>query len=184
MRRAVEYGLAKPVSGEMKAGDWQPGMGSLHRDPKAAIDPKLLQRDLSAASRFLIGAAATHQWNPIFQWTYYYDQGERWVLVYPEIPFKDIARAAKTDDPSAVMRFFFDADGTRPVATVGPRNNPKREMLWTAPYHDAAGKGMMVTLLAPVYLGDEYVGAMGTDITLKALTATLRAHGLGCSRRV
>lgn len=42
MRRTVEYGLAQPSSGVVRSEEWKPALGTLHRDPKAALDPKLL----------------------------------------------------------------------------------------------------------------------------------------------
>lgn len=98
------------------------------------------------------------------------------MLIYPLLDREEALRVTKTRDISEAVKVLIDADGTQPVRRVGPENNPKREMLWTPPYKDSAGKGMMVTLLAPIYLGDEYVGAMGTDMTLKALTTTLGEH--------
>lgn len=159
-------------------------LGSLHVDPAAKLDPARFARDLRAAKGFLPGAAAMHQWNKVFVWTYYYDAAERWFLVYPRLSRDELLGFTRGDDLTKAIQAYFDADGTRPVTLVGPGNNPRREMLWTPVYKDAAGKGMMVTLLAPIYQGDDYVGALGTDVTLKALNETLRAHAPPHARAV
>ena len=48
-------------------------------------------------------------------------------------------------------------------------------MRWTRSYDDAGGKGRMVSLLAPVYLADRMLGAIGADVTLKQLDGVLQA---------
>lgn len=47
---------------------------------------------------------------------------------------------------------------------------------------DAAGKKMMVSLLAPVYHLTQFIGAVGTDITLKALDETMNNSYLKIGR--
>ena len=179
----VEGSLAQPSAFDKRAGkDDLPDLGSLLLDPKAPIEQKAFQRNLAAAASFMPTAAAMHQWSHVFQWTYFYDQSGHWVLIYPHLTEGELLRTTRTGDIGAALKVFVDADGTRPIFMVGPRNNPKREMLWTPPYRDAAGKGMMVTLLAPVYVADEYVGAVGTDITLKELNQTLREHAPASAR--
>lgn len=176
-RRTVEHALIR-TDGTHKHGSELilAESGALHIDPKAELKAELHGRHLAAASTLLPGVAAAHQWNPIFQWTYYYDAKARWFLIYPYLSQEDLMRTSKTGDLSAAVRVFFDADGTRPLDLIGPRNNSGREMRWTRPYEDTAGKGRMVTLLAPVYLADAFVGAIGTDITLKQLLTVLQRH--------
>lgn len=52
---------------------------------------------------------------------------------------------------------------------VTPEYNPERKTIWTAPYIDPAGAGMIVSAVAPIYQGDEFRGILGVDITLKRL---------------
>lgn len=177
LRRSVEHGLARPVMTDA-ASD----IGSLHLDPTAKIEPKVLQRDTSAAATILSVAAAAHQWNKVFQWSYYYDGRERWMLMYPQLSRDQLFAATHSKDMSGSLKVVFEADGTRPVQMVGPQKNPQREMLWTPPYKDAGGKGMMVTSLAPVYLGDEFVGAVGADVTLDMLDRVLQRFTLEMGR--
>jgi hypothetical protein len=190
MRRTTEYNLARPaspgtqgavgpsttVTGSELAKTARTEFGSLLVDPKASFDAARVQRGMRAATAFLFGAVANHQWNQLFQWTYFYDKAARWMLIYPALPAEEVLRVTKTNELGDAIRVLIDAGGTQPVRMVEPESNPKREMLWTPPYLDAAGKGAMVTLLSPIYLDNEYVGAIGTDVTLKTFDRTLRAH--------
>ena len=199
MRRAIEDTLARPdLADSAVAERLLRGVGAeidtLAADGEA-VDPATLtlnvgalvarpgtqpgpnfRRNLAAAAAFLEQAAGNHQWYRIFEWSYFYDAHERWFLIYPHLSRRELLEATATRDLNSALDVFFDAHGTQPVALVGPRQNPERAMIWTPPYEDAGGKGMMVTLLAPVYLTDEYIGAVGADVTLKTLSAVLRAH--------
>jgi GAF domain-containing protein/HAMP domain-containing protein len=57
---------------------------------------------------------------------------------------------------------------------AGPTNNPNREVVWTPVYADATGKGLMVTAAAPVYVNDAFLGAVGVDVTLQDIAASVR----------
>jgi GAF domain-containing protein/HAMP domain-containing protein len=65
-----------------------------------------------------------------------------------------------------------DLDTTqRPYFTVAsPMFNPKRVPRWTIPYVDAAGGGLVVTVAAPVYEGDDFVGVVAADMQLAQIT--------------
>ncbi len=50
-------------------------------------------------------------------------------------------------------------------------HNPERKSLWvTEPYVDPAGRGWMVSAIAPVYYKNELVGVPGIDVTINQLT--------------
>jgi diguanylate cyclase (GGDEF)-like protein len=51
-----------------------------------------------------------------------------------------------------------------------PRVNPQRKLVWTPLYQDPAGQGWMISVIAPIYVKDEFWGVVGTDITLNKLT--------------
>ena len=58
-------------------------------------------------------------------------------------------------------------------------NNPERKAVWSPVYEDATGKGLMVTAAAPIYTGqDEFMGAIGIDVTLKDISANVEAARL------
>ncbi len=52
--------------------------------------------------------------------------------------------------------------------TVLPEANPDRKTVWVSPYDDLAKQGKLVSVLAPVYFGDEFFGAVGLDLSLDA----------------
>jgi hypothetical protein len=127
MRRAVEHVLARPeladempvrkppdISRAKTARDpWlalpkslRPDMGKLYIDPVAWLDPERSQRDVSAAIMIVPVASAAHQWNHVFQWSYFYDAGARWFLIYPFLRREDLSRAIKTNDIASAFRVF------------------------------------------------------------------------------
>jgi signal transduction histidine kinase len=58
-------------------------------------------------------------------------------------------------------------------AEVRPDRNPERNVVWTEPYEDSAGQGLIASAVAPVYFGDEFVGVVGIDISLNAFIAEI-----------
>jgi PAS domain S-box-containing protein len=56
---------------------------------------------------------------------------------------------------------------------VLPEHNPERATVWVPPYEDLAKQGWLVSVLAPVYEGDEFYGAVGLDISLEFLAAQI-----------
>ncbi len=97
---------------------------------------------------------------PQTPWVYYLSR-RRFMCVYPYIPFDDFFM----DDA------FFELDlfsrGT-------PEKNPLRNAYITEVYLDEAGKGLMVSVGAPVYQQGDFKGIVGFDLTLKALGASLQ----------
>ena len=154
----------------------QSEVGSLIRNPNLKISPKIFERDINAVLSMMPSVVAQHEHHYVFQWSYYYNIKKAWFLIYPKLGRADFLKVTGKDDIASAIEFYFDADGTQPVITVGPDKNPTRSHKWTPPYLDAGGKGMMVTLLAPVYLNKDYVGAVGTDVTLQMLESTFRDY--------
>jgi hypothetical protein len=73
-------------------------------------------------------------------------------------PFFDVLSQyeAKMDIPS--YNFYYLAD---------LKHNPEKKSLWVnEPYVDPAGRGWMVSAIAPVYYKDELVGVPGIDVTI------------------
>ncbi|MEI8086735.1 MAG: hypothetical protein WCG93_11025 [Paludibacter sp.] len=67
---------------------------------------------------------------------------------------------AKMDIPS--FNFYYLAD---------KKHNPTKKSLWVSePYVDPAGRGWMVSAIAPVYYGDKFVGVPGIDVTINMIT--------------
>jgi diguanylate cyclase (GGDEF)-like protein/PAS domain S-box-containing protein len=88
---------------------------------------------------------------PDIAWLYY--TGEQgFINMYPWTSSKEFRY---TDELKSVE---FYKVGT-------PENDPSRSIVWTPVYLDAAGKGLMVTLSAPVYRGDDFQGVVSLDLT-------------------
>ena len=67
---------------------------------------------------------------------------------------------AMMDIPS--FNFYYLAD---------KKHNPEKKSLWVAePYVDPAGRGWMVSAIAPVYYADSLVGVPGIDVTINLIT--------------
>jgi GAF domain-containing protein/HAMP domain-containing protein len=74
-----------------------------------------------------------------------------------------------------------DFDTTkRPYYVItSPLFNPQRLPRWTIPYVDATGGGLVVTVAAPVYVGDQFNGVVAADMTMENITAQIRALKIG-----
>lgn len=55
------------------------------------------------------------------------------------------------------FNFFYEADAD---------HNPGRGPRWTSIYADPAGRGWMLSCIAPVYVADELLGVVGLDVTV------------------
>ena len=72
----------------------------------------------------------------------------------------DAANELSSIESAKVFDFYYLAD---------PEHDPGRQPVWTELYWDPAGLGWMVTCSAPVYRGEEFVGTVSIDVTLKKL---------------
>jgi hypothetical protein len=92
----------------------------------------------------------------------YYNDRHSYNRIYP--PFDVLAQYApgvSTPD----YNFYYLADGS---------HNPDRKSIWIhAPYVDPAGRGWMVSCLAPVYRNEALEGVCGLDVTVEALVRDL-----------
>jgi diguanylate cyclase (GGDEF)-like protein len=74
-------------------------------------------------------------------------------------------------------KFFFRPElfGREYFARATPQANPKRELFWSKPYEDAAGKGTIVTATQPVYQGDTFKGSVSIDVLASSLQRRIGA---------
>ncbi len=111
----------------------------------AAVDPLL--RDVTSANPLVIQAYVnTHDsLNRIWPWI---DTAAQYdpALVIPE------------------FNFYYEADG---------EHNPARAVVWTDAYVDPAGKGWLVSAIAPVYRGDFLEAVVGADVTIDRVVEAL-----------
>ncbi|BAY08771.1 ATP-binding protein [Calothrix sp. NIES-2098] len=106
---------------------------------------------------------------PNLAWVYYTSK-QKFINIYPWVSSKDFLF---TDD-------FYTHDFYR----LGlPEKNPKRQIFWTKAYTDEGGKGLMVTVSAPVYDRDRFLGTVSLDFTLDVLNQLLRNAEIGSDRK-
>lgn len=77
-------------------------------------------------------------------------------------PFFDVLSQyeARMDIPS--FNFYYMADA---------KHNPDKKSLWLSePYVDPAGRGWMISAIAPVYEKDKLAGVAGIDVTINLIT--------------
>lgn len=102
---------------------------------------------------------------PLFQTVVARDQDTPWVYYTSQNRFTHIY-------PRVSPRIFCYTDKSLEYdmfTMASPNNNPQRKIFWTPPYRDEAGKGMMVTVAAPVYEADHFRGTVAIDIALSKL---------------
>lgn len=92
----------------------------------------------------------------------YYNDHHSYNRIYP--PF-DVLAQYPPGMAIPKYNFYYLADGT---------HNPDRKSTWIqAPYVDPAGRGWMVSCLAPVYRNEALEGVCGLDVTVEALVRDL-----------
>lgn len=157
-------------------------LGGFFLDPKAgdSIEKINTFKRLAVAAMPIVATQHTHDTH--LKWSYFYDAEGSISLLYPHVTEQQYLHMTQARDMHEAQTKAFDAAGTLPLQAVGPLENLKRELVWTAPYVDVGGQGMMVTLLAPIYANKQFVAAAGTDLTLQQLDELLRASPVAHAR--
>lgn len=151
-------------------------VGAVHVDP--AADGNAYRRDLPAPLGTLAQVSAAHSQHRGLLWSYFYDAQKQWRWVYPAQSRDELLTATGKPDMGAALASVWHAAGTTPLDAAGPSRNPQKELVWTAARTDPLKKVPVVSVLAPVYSGVNYVGLVGTDMALDMLHNTLVQHGL------
>ncbi len=73
----------------------------------------------------------------------------------------------------------FDATGRPYFEITSPLFNPQRLPRWTIPYVDAAGGGLVVTVAAPAYEGDQFIGVVAADMQMDQITSQISSIKAG-----
>jgi signal transduction histidine kinase len=113
------------------------------------------QRELNMALNLNSSFQAIKRTVPNIAWVYYTSK-QGFINLYPWQP----SRLARFADRMYQQEYF---------RLSLPQNNPLRRRFWTQAYIDTSGKGLMVTVAAPVYLKDQFRGTVAVDVTLDAL---------------
>lgn len=98
----------------------------------------------------------------------YYNDKFSYNRIYP---FFDVLSQyeAKMDIPG--FNFYYLADA---------KHNPEKKSVWVnEPYVDPAGRGWMVSAIAPVYYADSLVGVPGIDVTINTITKRYLQDSIG-----
>jgi hypothetical protein len=89
----------------------------------------------------------------------YYNDEHSYNRIYP---FFDVITQYPPDIDIPSYNFYYLADR---------EHNPQRGAVWVnEPYVDPAGRGWMVSSIAPVYVDDKLVGVPGLDVTVMTIT--------------
>ncbi|WNO04670.1 cache domain-containing protein [Rhodoferax mekongensis] len=147
-------------------------MGAVHTNPAASGD---YRRELNAPLGALGQAVAAHAQQQRLAWSYFFDAQKRWRWVYPAQARDEVLIATGKADMGAALPVLWDAAG---LDAAGPARNPQKEPVWSAPHTDPFKKITVVSALAPVYVGEAFVGAMGTDLSLEALGTVMQQRPL------
>lgn len=73
----------------------------------------------------------------------------------------------------------FDATKRPYYSITTPLFNPKRIPRWAIPYADATGAGLVVTVAAPVYDGNQFSGIVAADLKLSTITEQINSIKVG-----
>lgn len=60
-----------------------------------------------------------------------------------------------------------DFSGDLIYCAVDPKHDPDRSPVWTPPYYDSLRKKWMISLIVPLYRGEEFFGVTGSDYFLE-----------------
>lgn len=148
LRRQVNGALTTWYNDGGAAVHWSarvhPGPADFERlERLATIDPLL--RDITLANPLIVQTYInTHDsLNRIWPWI---DSATTFV---PDVNIPD-------------FNFYYEADA---------RHNPARAVVWTDAYVDPAGKGWLVSAIAPVYREDFLEAVVGADVTIDRIIA-------------
>jgi GAF domain-containing protein/HAMP domain-containing protein len=131
-----------------------------------ALSPSFVSQ-LNTSMYLDFSAPSVLKENPIIVAVYYVG-ANNYTVYYPNI---DLANAVPAD---------FDAREQSFYTVAIPENDPERKPVWTAPYQDPAGTGLIVTVSVPVYdRNNQFRGVMSADIQLSKIAEQISAIKLG-----
>jgi hypothetical protein len=122
--------------------------------------------ELNISSYLDINATEIMKRNPVVGAVYYITNSGA-TTYYPNI---GLASIVPPDFNTTAQNFFT-------IAT--PQENPKKLPVWTNAYQDPAGIGLIVTIAAPVYQGNTFLGVMAADMKLNEIAAIVDSAKIG-----
>jgi hypothetical protein len=132
------------------------GLGALWASGIRPKDPCLMRRIMALDTLAPLCKANVVRNQPVVQ-SFLADLNQ--VIVF--YPFMDSASVFEpTMDVTQAIAPFYE---------VAPKRNPERRMKWLSPYLDMTGKGVIVTITAPIYTGDTFQGVSGSDVSVTGI---------------
>jgi GAF domain-containing protein/HAMP domain-containing protein len=101
------------------------------------------------------------------------------LLAVYAIDIRGITRYYPNINLAALLPPDFDARERPHYSLASPLFNPQRSARWTIPYVDATGGGLVVTVAAPVYDHDQFVGVVAADMQLAEITQQIASTKVG-----
>ena len=101
------------------------------------------------------------------------------LLALYAIDTRGITRYYPNIELASVVPPDFDTTGRPYFLVASPLFNPQRLPRWTIPYVDATGGGLVVTVAAPVYEGNEFIGVIAADMQLTQITQQISSIKVG-----
>lgn len=153
--------------------DGQPGYSLIYDRPPAPLSPRL---NLTGLGRFDADASLLAELKAVLS----LEPMQRWVRqVYPQAPwiFYISARRFMSSFPYVPPEDYFIKDDFLKMdlfLLARPDRNRERKAYFTPVYEDEGGTGLMISVGAPVYLGNSFHGMVGFDLRLRALSHHLR----------
>jgi len=92
------------------------------------------------------------------------------LLAVYAIDTKGVTRYYPNINLASILPPDFDATERPYFVITSPLFNPQRLPRWTIPYVDATGGGLVVTVAAPVFFGNEFKGVVAADMTMENIT--------------
>lgn len=134
-----------------------------------------VNRDTPLTPELGYAIAVTEKLNPLFDAIHRSNIGTQWIYLTLAngmmrlFPWQDNSGYPPDWKPQEISFYT--------VAT--PERDPLRKAMWTAPYNDFAGAGLMVTNSAPVYDKDKLIGVMSHDFRIKDLQKQVLGFEVG-----
>lgn len=83
-------------------------------------------------------------------------------------------------DLASIVPPDFDVTGRQWYVSAGPDNNPERQVVWSAPYEDAALNGLVITTSLPVFdESDRFQGVAAMDVQITRIIELLAGIQIG-----
>lgn len=122
----------------------------------------MVRNEINLALQYNNFFSSHYEKYPDVAWLYY-TSNNNFINMFPWVSSKDF----KYSENLKTVEFF---------KVANPENNPQRKIVWTSAYVDHAGKGMMVTLSAPVYDDDTFKGVVSLDLTNEWLNNIINSN--------